>query len=320
MCYLARVIRIHQLVNGALETRAEGAAIEKPPAGVPTWFDVVAPTPEDCAALVEKLGLHELALEDALRVGHPPKLEDFEEHLFLIAHTPVSDVEEATRKLSVFLAKTWIVTLLRVPLDRLEGLVERVQKRPDHYLKSPAVLAHRLLDDMTDGFEHLVDDLVDRLDALDEPGDPVPETMTAIVGMRRETAMLARVVRSQRDVCASLALSTHAALPKRIQPYLRDVYDHLLRVYDHLEGVREGLGAARDAYLAAVNNRLSEVMRVLTVIATIMMPLSLIAGIFGMNFETIPGLGSPAGFWLAMVGMILIAAGMLYFFRRRGWF
>lgn len=313
------MFRIHQLVNGALETRAEGGIVEKPASGVPTWFDVVAPTPDECTALVEGLGLHELALEDALRIGHPPKLEDFEEHLFLIAHTPVGDADEGTRKISIFLAKTWIVTVLRAPLERLAGLAERVQRRPDHYLKSPAVLAHRLLDDMTDGFENLVDELVERLDALDQPDDLGPETMTTIVGMRRETTMLSRVVRSQRDMCASLAHSTHAALPKRVQPYLRDVYDHLLRVHDHLDGVREGLGAARDAHLAAVNNRLSEVMRVLTVIATIMMPLSLVAGIYGMNFESIPGLRSPLGFWLTLGGMLLIAVGMLYFFRRRRW-
>jgi magnesium transporter len=313
------MIRIHQLVSGTLETLEAGAPVGPPPAGVSAWFDVVAPTPEECAVLREKLGLHELALEDALRIGHPPKLEDFEEHLFVIAHTPVEDAEEGTRKISIFLAKTWIVTVLRAPLERLAGLTERVQRRPEHYLKSPAVLAHRLLDDMTDGFERRVEELVERVDALDEPGDPNPETMTAIVEMRQESVGLSRVVRSQRDMCALLAHSTHAALPKRVQPYLRDVYDHLLRVYDHLDGVREGLGAARDAYLAAVNNRLSEVMRVLTVIATIMMPLSLIAGVFGMNFEVMPGVRSPAGFWLAMGGMLLIAAGMLYFFRHRRW-
>lgn len=313
------MIRIHQLVDGALVTRAEEAVLEKPAHGVPTWFDVVAPTPAECAVLVEQLGLHELALEDALRPGHPPKLEDFEEHLFLIAHTPVEDVEEGTRKISIFLAKTWIVTLLRAPLDLLAGLTGRVQRRPDHYLKSPAVLAHRLLDDMTDGFERLVEELIEQLDALDEPGDPVPDTMATIVGMRHKTAMLSRIVRSQRDMCASLTHNAHTALPKRVRPYLRDVYDHLLRVHDYLESVRDGLGAARDAHLAAVNNRLSEVMRVLTVIATIMMPLSLVAGIYGMNFESMPGLRNPAGFWLTIGGMLLIAGGMLYFFRRRRW-
>jgi len=150
-------------------------------------------------------------------------------------------------------------------------------------------------------------------------GNPAPEVMTTVLELRHEVGALARTVRSQRDVCQSLTRIPHPALPKKVQPYLRDVYDHLVRVHDLLEGVRDTLGSARDAYLSSVNNRLSDVMRVLTVIATIMMPLGLIAGIYGMNFQEMPLLESHWGFWIALGGMTILGSSMLYFFRRRGW-
>ena len=132
-------------------------------------------------------------------------------------------------------------------------------------------------------------------------------------------AKLLRITRMQRDVCLTLSRTNHPVLSKQITPYLRDVYDHCLRVYDHLEGVRDSLSAARDGYLSAVNNRLSESMRVLTVIATIMMPLSLVAGVFGMNFADMPLLRDGWGFWLTVGFMVAVGGGMLVWFRRRRW-
>ena len=120
-------------------------------------------------------------------------------------------------------------------------------------------------------------------------------------------------------MCLALSRTNHAVLSQQITPYLRDVYDHCLRIYDHLEGVRESLSAARDGYLSAVNNRLSESMRVLTVIATIMMPLSLVAGVFGMNFVKMPLLQDGWGFWLTMGFMSSVGVAMLVWFRVRRW-
>ena len=309
------MIRVRTLANRKLAT---GGAVEPPVKGTRRWVEVVAPTDDDIAALCGGLGLHELALEDALRVGHPPKLEEFDDHLFVIASTPVTDEDLDTRKIAIFLAKDWIVTVLRVPLERLDGIEKRVERDPARYLNPPAFLAHTLLDDMTDGFESRVDGLSDSIDALEDDLEN-SGLMARILDLRRQVSGLVRVVRSQRDMAGSLARLSHASIPAKIDPYLRDVYDHLVRVYDLLEACRDSLGAARDAHMAAVNNRLSETMRVLTVIATIMMPLSLLAGVYGMNFEIMPGTSAPAGFWILMVAMGLIAVGMLAWFRRRNW-
>jgi magnesium transporter len=149
--------------------------------------------------------------------------------------------------------------------------------------------------------------------------DPDDDTMRAIIDLRNDLTRTARVVRSQRDVAGMLARATYEQLPERLTPYLRDVYDHLLRVHDQIEGARDQILAVRDLYLALVNNRLSDIMRVLTVIATIMMPLSLVAGIWGMNVGGLPGAQSRLGFWVVCVAMGLLATAMLVWFRRRRW-
>lgn len=315
------MLRIHRLAAHALSVEEAPESVTPPSRGERIWIEAIGPSVEECSRLVQGLGLHELALEDALQPGHPPKFEVFDTNLFLIAHTPDSDAEEGTRKIAMFLAKDWIVTMLREPLERLQSIAARVQRDPDRYLSAPAALAHLILDHMTDGFEQLVDELRDHVEGIEDTcyGRPHSAQMEGILEKRQEAAQLARTVRSQRDVCAALFRTIHPSLPKRIQPYLRDIYDHILRVHEQLEGVREGLAAARDAYFASVNTRLNEVMRTLTVIATIMMPLGVITGVYGMNFDWMPGLHTPGGFWLVIGGMFALGFGMVGFFRWRGW-
>lgn len=311
------MIRVRRLAKGKLTTPGDVTA----PSGADrAWFEVVAPAQGELDALADGLGLHRLALDDALRIGHPPKLEEFGDHLFLIAHTPEvdPDSDRQTRKIAIFLAKSWVVTVLRVPLSLLENLAARVERDPAHYLKSPAFLAHTIVDTMTDAFEEHTESLIDGLGELEEDLEN-PELMGRILESRSEVMGLYRVVRGQRDVALALSRAAHESIPPRIQPYLRDVYDHIVRVYESLEGARDTLGAVRDAHMAAINNRLSEVMRVLTVIATIMMPLSLLAGVYGMNFEWMPGVSAPGGFWVLVAVMVLLAAGMLVLFKARRW-
>lgn len=308
------VIRVHRLVDGAVETSEGVEALARPGA----WIEVVQPDAAETQALVERTGLHELAVEDALTEGHPPKLEEFEDQVFLIAHTPVEEDGGETRKIALFLTKDRVVSILRMPLPAVDEVAARVPRRAAHFLGTPAFLAHALLDHLTDGFEAAVDGMLDEAEAIDDQ-DPEPSVMCHIGDLRTAAAHLGRIVRSQRDVFHSLQRIAHPALPKKVQPYLRDVYDHVLRVHDLLDVLRDMLGAARDAHLAAVNNRLSDIMRVLTVIATIMMPLSLLAGLYGMNFEWMPGLRHPAGFWILLGVMLAVAGGMLAFFRHRRW-
>jgi magnesium transporter len=316
------MIRVHFLENGTLRTVEGADAVpDAPDREMRFWVEAVAPDAEESIALVLGLGLHELSVEDALSEGHPPKIEDFGNHLFLIAHTPVSEKERQTRKVAVFLSPTWIVTIERYDLKTLEVVADRVRRDPRRFLGAPEHLAHAVLDQMTEGFEHLADSLMDQAEDLEDVvcAEPRREQLTQILDMRREVTQLVRVVRDQRDVSSALLRTADERLSKEYQPYFRDVYEHLVRVHSQLEAVLHGLVATREAYHSSVNNRLGDTMRLLTVLTTIVMPLNLITGVFGMNFAHIPGLTSPTAFWLTLVLMSGLAVGMVWFFRRKGW-
>jgi magnesium transporter len=316
------VIRVHTLANGALRTGEGSEAIpDAPGPSERFWVEAVEPSPEETIALSLGLGLHDLALEDALSEGHPPKLEDFGSHLFLIAHTPDPKAPGVTRKVSLFLSKTWIVTVERVPVEGFGVVRDRVQRDPTRFLGAPERLAHAILDFLAEGFEGLTDRLVDRTEELEEAvlEDGRPKVLTEILQVRRQVTEEVRVVRDQRDAVASLVRTADERFGPEMLPYLRDVQDHLNRVLAQMESVLQGLSGVRDAYQSQVNNRLSDTMRVLTVLTTVMMPLQLVTGIFGMNFVHIPGLSSEAAFWGALVAMGLIAGTMIWLFRRRGW-
>ena len=315
------MIRAHRYEDGQLTTTDGVGAVVMPDGDAKTWFHVFAPDAEERQALVERLDLHELAFNDAVRERHPPKIEDYGEHLFVISHTPMDEGPRPTRKVAIFLAERWILTVTMLPLDAVQKVEQWVVNECDRFLTKVERVAHALLDRQLDNFETLVDDCVDRVETLECGVADRAELscLNQIQELRRDTSRLTRIVRAQRDVLQSLSRTSHPALSEEIRPYLRDLYDHCLRIYDHLDGMRESLSAARDGYLSAVNNRLSDTMKVLTVIATIMMPLSLVAGIFGMNFGWMPLLQNPIGFWVSMGMMALVAGGMLFWFRRRGW-
>ncbi len=318
------MIRVRSMRDGELLVR-EGTDALRDALAVPEpdWISAIAPTSEELQGLCEQMKLHPLAVRDALNEDLPPKIDDYGEYLFFIVHTPVKRAFTQTRRIAVFLGKMWIITIQTTESDAMDEIASRVEQAPEHLIPSPDALAHVVIDHMTAGFEGLTGEILEELTKLEDRvlSDPTPASMEAILKMRRRVIGLGRVARSQRDVCGSLCRTPHPAVRPEIVPYMRDVYDHVLRVFELLESAREGLSVTRDAYLAVVNNRLSEIMRTLTIIATVMMPLSLLAGIFGMNnFGDIGPLTSPASFWMTLLGMGGIAGVMLLVFRRRKWF
>lgn len=315
------MLRLHTYARGQLTTTDAPEQIAPPADGARLWVEAVEPKPAELELVSRGLGLHELSLQDALRAGHPPKLEDFGDHLFFIARTPTESDGPTTRKVAVFLARDWIVTIARLRLRPLEEAVERIRANPERYLADPGFLAHHLLFVFTERFEDLTDRYLDRVEALedDAASNARPETLARILESSREVTRFTRVLRHQRELCQALVQQSHPALPRKVQPYLRDVYDQTLHLYDLLEGVRDGIASARVTYLSAVNNRLGDVMRTLTVIATVLMPLTVVTGVFGMNFRHVPGLDSPLGFWITLAAMAGLGVGMFLWFRRRHW-
>jgi magnesium transporter len=318
------MLRVHRLIDKQWHTE-EGIAAASQAAqeldSTPVWVEATAPDPDECAALYRCFGIRERTLEDALEPQHPPVFREFDEHIFLIVHAPETSAREETRKIALFLGHRWLLTVVRAPLPMLEPLREQLLRHAIYYLDAPDLLAHAILDHMAQIFEERVDEMIDLADVLSERAleEPSPDVLPEIQHLRRRTSAFTRIVRTQRDVYQSLARGGCPFLTRRVEPHLRDIADHMLRVYDLLEAVRDGIVAARDSYLTAVNYELNETMRKLTSIATILLPLGLVAGVFGMNFEWMPLIHRPFGFPIAIGGMITLALGLYAWLRSRRW-
>jgi magnesium transporter len=315
------MLRVHRLVGERWSSAEGAAALAGARGGPPCWVEAVAPDAAECAALCAGLGLHRLALDEALEPEHPPTFGEFEEHLFLIVHAPDSSERRTTRKVALFLGAKFVVTVVRTPLPLLAPLMERLQQHPDHYLCAPERIAQAHLAFMADVFEERVDELIDATEKLDEEAleRARPDFLARLHRLRRRASHFTRVVRTQRDICQSLARGDVRFFSREMLPFLRDAADHILRVYDLLEAVRDNVLAARDSHLTAMNTQLNLAMRTLTAVATIILPLGLIASIFGMNFDGMPLLKNPAGFWILMGAMAAIAAALWAWFKRRSW-
>ncbi|THB62635.1 MAG: magnesium and cobalt transport protein CorA, partial [Spirochaetaceae bacterium] len=178
-----------------------------------------------------------------------------------------------------------------------------------------------LMDAMVDNYFLVVEHFADRVEELDEliAGDPPADAMREIHLLRREVLGLRKVIWPLREAMSLLYKGELQLIRPETRMFLRDLYDHTIQLLDMIESFREVLGGLHDAYLSATNNRMNEIMKVLTIIATIFIPLTFIAGIYGMNFEHMPELAWPAAYFVVLGVMLLIGAGMLVFFRRKRW-
>jgi magnesium transporter len=298
---------------------ARAAAVDL--AGHPAWFEAVAPDAAEQAFLVDQLRLPKDSLDDSLRPHHPPLLRELDTHLMAIVHAPEPGLEVHTRKISLFLGRGWLVSVVRRELALLDPLRPALERNPDYYLGRPERIVHAILHHLCDVFEERVDEMIDCAEELEERSleRAAADTLEKLQQLRRRTAALARIVRAQRDVMQALARGGIPLIPRGEEPYLRDVADHMLRIYDLLEAVRDGILAARDAHLTAMNTELNVTLRTLTAVATLLLPLSLIAGVFGMNFAAMPLIDRPWGVWALLGGMALVGGMTWGWLRRRRW-
>lgn len=267
---------------------------------------------------------HPLNWEDASKPRQRPKLEEHGDHLFLVMRgldTARHRLAEQlhTIQLACFLTRTGLVTIRSASLESVEGLRERLERGLPQ--AGPDGLLHAILDDLVDRYGPHVEEWETEMDhllreALDRPRQRVMEHILAI---RKHMLLLRRLAFDQREILSLLTRERGGLIQPRWQPYYRDVLDHLTSLVEVSETLRDSVGIAVDVYLNSVNNRLNEVMKILTVISSIMLPLSLITGIYGMNFDRMPGTHHPWGFFVALGGMALVAAGMLVYFKRSRW-
>ncbi len=271
-------------------------------------------------------GIDSLTLEDVLHTGQRAKVEDFEKYLYLVLQMldyQVGDEGIGRDQLSLVLADGLVVTFQEKPGSSFDALRQRLSNPLSRARRLGAdFLAYALVDAVVDhcleileGVENTIDRLEDGLlDNYDR------DTFGAIYSLKRELIILRKSVWPLREAVGSLMRDEFKVVGEAVEPYFRDVYDHIILVIDTVEVFRDIVTGMQETYLAAVNNRMNEVMKFLTMIATIFMPLSFITGFYGMNFRYIPGLESPWGTGAVTLVMVLIIIGMVWFYRSRKWY
>ncbi|HEX2164045.1 MAG TPA: magnesium/cobalt transporter CorA [Thermoanaerobaculia bacterium] len=302
----------------------ECAALAPPAAGGVTWIDVVGLHDiELVARLGDTFGLHPLALEDVLNTGQRPKLDEYDDHLFCVLRDFHGGETLISEQIALFLKPGLVLTLQELPGDSFEPVRERLRRGRGRIRAAGAdYLAYALIDALVDQFFPLLEQQGERIEALEEEliAAPTPETLERIYRLRRELLLLRRAAWPEREVIGALRREETALVGREVKLFLGDAYDHAVQVLDILETYRELAGSMLDVYLSSLSHRMNEVMKVLTVIATIFIPLTFVAGVYGMNFDRMPELHWRWGYPASLLLMTAIALGLIVFFRRRGWF
>jgi len=263
-----------------------------------------------------------LALEDCWEQVNHPKVDDYGNVLFLVFHEPVyREGRFTTRETEFFLGRLFLVTFHRQYLIHTESVLQQLAKRPELFDRGSDFLLYLILDEIVDSYFPILDKLEARIDALEDAivKNPTKQTVNSIFALKREVLHLKKVIGPQREILNRFTRGEFPQVPKASVVYFRDLYDHIYRIYDLAESFRDLLSGTLDAYLSALSNRMNEIMKVLTIITTTLLPLSLIAGIYGMNFKFMPELYQPWGYPTVILLMFVVAVAMVRFFRRRGW-
>ena len=289
------------------------------------WADIESPTPDEHRLLLDVFRFHELAVEDAMEMVHHPKVEAYDTFLYLILHRIVPASKQAgfaTQDVDFFLGRNFLVTVHHTQSSTLEA--ERTLcSRHSHVLgEGPVSMMHRIVDRMVDRYQPAVDGLEERLEKLEERvfADPKRNPLKSILALKRDVVSLRRVALPQRDAVGRLARREFSGIPESMSYRFRDVFDHLVRLTDEAVFFQDRVNGLLDVYLSNQSNRLNQVMKVLTVLSTIFMPLTVLTGMWGMNVPLPHFWGGPAvQFWWVLGVMLAASAGMLWAFRRMGW-
>jgi magnesium transporter len=279
--------------------------------------------------ILEKLGecygLHPLVLEDILNTDQRPKMEDYGEYIYIVLkaldyNDKSNEIE--TEQISLILGSNFVFSFQEREGDTFDPIRERLRNSKGRIRKMGAdYLAYTLLDSIVDNYFIILERLGEKIEFLEEKlvTQPTPETLQIIHHLKRDMIFLRKAVWPLREVISSLERGESSLIKESTRIYLRDVYDHTIQTIDTIETYRDMVSGMLDIYLSSVSNRLNSVMKVLTIIATIFMPLTFLAGVYGMNFKFMPELEWRWGYafiWLVMVG---IGVFMLLYFRKKRW-
>lgn len=279
--------------------------------------------------ILEKLGkqfdLHTLMLEDILNTDQRPKLEDFDKHLFVVLKMLSFDEQTQAienEQVSLVLGENFVISFQERLGDVFEPIRERIRTAKGRIRKmGPDYLMYALLDAIIDNYFGILEKFGDKIELMEEElvSNPAEKTLQQIHYLKREMIFLRRSVWPLRELISGMERNESSLIKESTDAYLRDLYDHTIQVIDVVESFRDMVSGMLDTYLSSISNRMNSVMKVLTIIATIFIPLTFVAGIYGMNFENMPELKWRYGYATVWLIMIVIAGLMILYFKRKKW-
>jgi magnesium transporter len=295
------------------------------------WVNIESPSPLECAWLEEQFGFHALDLEDVLSRNQRPKIDEYPDYLFIVLHFPVFDRAVGrlnAGELDIFVGPDYLVTIPNQPLQPVEYLFERCRQkeelREQHFSKGSGFLLYRIVDDGFDYCFPMLRKIGNKLDAVEDEifSGHSEEVVRDISNVKQEIINFRKVVRPQRPVLRDLESVKQRFLAARegedLEIYFDDIVDAHERIWDMLENYKEVVEGLDDTNESLISHRVNDILRILTVISVTLLPLTLLASIFGMNVR-VPGQGSIAAFWIVVGAMVVLMGGLLALFRRRGW-
>ena len=290
------------------------------------WVDMERPSEADDNILLNIFHVHPLTVEDCRENRHYPKIEEFAGYLYLIVHGVRADTNPdrfTTIELDAFLGPNHVITYHHDEFRSINAVKQLLRTSPIACKRGSAYLLHQILDRIVDFYSPVLDDFDQRIDELEADiftaTRPNKEILSEIMNIKRSVLRLRRISVKQMDILLRISRGEFDLIPDSLLPFYRDIYDHFVRVTDLAESYRDLITGLLDAHLSVVSNRLNEVMKVLTIFSAIMLPLTFIVGVYGMNFDNMPELHSRYGYFVVIGVMVVVALGMLGFFWKRGW-
>ena len=290
------------------------------------WIDMEAPTEAEEQLLANLFHFHPLTLEDCRETRNYPKVEEFPGYLYFIVHGVRADTSPDhfnTIELDAFLGPNYVITYHHEMFRSINNVKKLVTTTPIACQRGPAFLLHQILDQIVDFYSPVLDDFDERIAKLEDDiftlRRPNQAILEEIMDLKRGVLRLRRISARQMEVILRTSRGEFALIPAPMLPFYRDIHDHIIRITDLAESYRDLISGSLDAYMSVVGNRMNEIMKVLTIFSAIMLPLTFIAGVYGMNFENMPELTTRFGYFVVLTIMVFVAVGMLLFFWARGW-
>ena len=287
------------------------------------WIDLEGPTSDELGVVAGILGWGELIVEDLAKQGQRAKLEQIEGYTYLVMHALSYDGDPAklaNAEVDFVIGPNYVATVHYTPVEHINQSRESMRQLQETLGKGRDFLLYVLTDGLVDSYFPVLDAMHEAVDVLEDDivANPSAELMTRIFDMKRDAVNLRRVISPQLEVFSRITSPGLGIIGDEHVLYFRDVHDHLIRVFEAMDSYRELMSGALDAYLSNVSNRMNEVMKRLTVVAALFLPITFFTGLFGMNLRQVP-LWNDSLFWIFIVGMILASTAQYLYFRRKGW-